>query len=151
MLDAFLRIKPSHMRKFKIWGSIVVILALAAFVYFKFFFVFAEGVKAGGRNQFALKGYVFKTYEGKLIQTGLRGGNRSGSGALLESYNLEFSVKDPEIAAQLMNLSGEIVNLHYKEYRGALPWRGYTRYIVDEIVSVDKDATIQDGFEGTGI
>ena len=50
-----------------------------------------------------------------------------------------------------MNLSGEIVNLHYKEYRGALPWRGYTRYIVDEIVSVDKDATIQDGFEGTGI
>ena len=103
------------MRKFKIWGSIVVILALAAFVYFKFFFVFAEGVKAGELNQFALKGYVFKTYEGKLIQTGLRGGNRSGSGALLESYNLEFSVKEPEIAAQLMNLSGEIVNLHYKE------------------------------------
>lgn len=126
------------MRRFKIWSSIIVTLALAAFIYFKFFFVFAEGVKAGELNQFALKGYVFKTYEGKLIQAGIRGGNRSGSGALVESYNLEFSVADPEIARELMMLSGQVVNLHYKEYRGALPWRGYTRYIVDEIVSVES-------------
>lgn len=126
------------MRRFKIWSSIIVALALAAFIYFKFFFVFAEGVKAGELNQFALKGYVFKTYEGKLIQAGIRGGNRSGSGALVESYNLEFSVADPEIARELMMLSGQVVNLHYKEYRGALPWRGYTRYIVDEIVSVES-------------
>lgn len=126
------------MSKFKLWGGLIITLALAAFIYFKFFFVFGEGVKAGELNQFVLKGYIFKTYEGKLIQAGIRGGNRSSNGALIESYNLEFSVADPEVAEQLMDLSGEIVKVHYKEYRGALPWRGYTRYIVDEIVSVEE-------------
>lgn len=130
------------MSKFKLWGGLIITLTLAAFIYFKFFFVFGEGVKAGELNQFVLKGYIFKTYEGKLIQTGIRGGNRSSNGALIESYNLEFSVADPKVAEQLMDLSGEIVKIHYKEYRGALPWRGYTRYIVDEIVSVEDGESL---------
>ena len=29
-----------------------------------------------------------------------------------------------------------MVELHYKEYNGWLPWRGMQRYIVDDIVSV---------------
>lgn len=124
--------------KINLWGGLLLVIVLTALVYFRFFFVFGEGVKAGELNQFALKGYIFKTYEGKLIQTGIRGGNRSNSGAIIESYNLEFSVDDPEVAKQLMDLSGEVVKVHYKEYRGALPWRGYTKYIVDEVVAVEE-------------
>lgn len=114
------------------FSSLLLILILSGLVYFKFFFVFAEGVKAGELNQFALKGYVFKTYEGKIIQAGLRGGKNSG--AVIESYNLEFSVKDPELAEEMMRLSGKNIQVHYKQYKGVLPWRGNTRYIVDKIL-----------------
>ena len=128
-------------------GSVLILLIVTGLVYFKFFFVFAEGVKAGELNQFALKGYVFKTYEGKIIQAGIRGGKSTGAnaGALIESYNLEFSVEDPEIAEQLMTLGGQVVQVHYKQYKGVLPWRGNTRYIVDRIMSVaehDESRTI---------
>lgn len=118
-------------------GSVLILLIVTGLVYFKFFFVFAEGVKAGELNQFALKGYVFKTYEGKIIQAGIKGGQASGAnaGALIESYNLEFSVQDPELAQQLMNLGGQLIQVHYKQYKGVLPWRGNTRYIVDQLMS----------------
>ena len=58
----------------KYWGIITVLLAvgLAVFFYFRFYFVFGEGVKSGELNYVVYKGLVFKTYEGKLIQTGIR-------------------------------------------------------------------------------
>ena len=46
--------------------TIIVVLAAASFVFFKFYFVFGSGVKAGELNLFVYKGYVFKTYEGRL-------------------------------------------------------------------------------------
>ena len=49
------------------WVTLVILLALGIFTYFRFFYVFADGVKAGELNQFAYKGYVWKTYEGRLI------------------------------------------------------------------------------------
>ncbi len=113
-------------------STFVVILALAGFVFFKFYFVFGEGVKAGDLNQVMYKGYVFKTYEGRLIQAGLRGKGTNG----MESYVFEFSVDDAAVADSLMRCSGRTVELHYKEYLGALPWRGQQKYIVDQIISV---------------
>ncbi len=58
------------MMKKKIIGIItaVLVIALAATVYFKFYFVFGEGVKAGELNFVVYKGYLFKTYEGRAIQ-----------------------------------------------------------------------------------
>ena len=55
------------------WVTLVILLALGIFTYFRFFYVFADGVKAGELNQFAYKGYVWKTYEGRLIQAGFKG------------------------------------------------------------------------------
>lgn len=112
--------------------TLVVILALAGFIFFRFYFVFGEGVKAGDLNQVMYKGYVFKTYEGRLIQAGLKGKGDSG----MESYVFEFSVADATVADSLMRCSGRNVELHYKEYLGALPWRGQQKYIVDQIMSV---------------
>lgn len=54
-------------------ASLVVVIALVAFIYFRFYFVFGEGVKAGELNFVVYKGYVFKTYEGRLIQAGFKG------------------------------------------------------------------------------
>ena len=55
---------------------------------------------------------------------------------VLGSYVFEFSVTKQAVADSLMRCSGKNVELHYKEYRGALPWRGMEKYVVDKIVSV---------------
>lgn len=56
----------------------------------------------------------------------------------LQSNQFDFSVEDEEIAKILMISSGKNVQLHYKEYFGAIPWRGYTKFIVDSIVAIDE-------------
>lgn len=113
--------------------SAVLVLALAAFIAIKFFFVFGEGVKAGQLNQVMYKGYVFKTYEGRLIQSGFKGAKGSSS---IQSNEFNFSIVDKAVADSLMRCGGKTVELHYKEYLGTLPWRGMQKFIVDEIVSV---------------
>lgn len=115
--------------------SVIAAVALAAFIYFKFYFVFGEGVKAGNLNFVVYKGYVFKTYEGKVIQAGFTGRNNTTS---IQSYEFEFSITDKAIADSLMRCGGREVELHYKEYLGALPWRGMQRYIVDDIIAVKE-------------
>jgi hypothetical protein len=101
-------------------------------IYWKFYFVFGEGAKSGELNYLVKKGYVFKTYEGKLIQAGLR----SKGPNTIQSFDFDFSVTDEAVAAKLLSSEGKIFNLHYKEYMGALPWRGYSKYVVDSIISI---------------
>ena len=119
----------------KIVSIIVALLLVAAavFGYFRFYFVFGSGVKAGQLNQIVYKGVVWKTYEGRLIQTGFRSNGRSTG---VQSNEFNFSVVKQEIADSLMRCSGKQVELQYKEYFGRLPWRGHTTYIVDSIISV---------------
>ena len=113
--------------------GIIAVVALAAFIFFKFFFVFGSGVKAGELNLFVYKGYVFKTYEGRLIQAGY---NSKNSNATIQSNEFNFSVKSESVAKQLERCTGKMVELHYKEYLGTLPWRGMTKYVVDSVYSV---------------
>ena len=112
--------------------SIVLILALSGYLYFQFYFVFGEGVKSGELNYLVKKGVVFKTYEGKLIQSGFK----AQTPGTIQSYEFKFSVEDPVIADSLMRCSGKNVELHYKEYFEPLPWRGVSEFVVDKILSV---------------
>ena len=118
----------------KHWVLILITIAvvLAAAFYFRFFFVFGEGVKSGELSYVVYKGVLFKTYEGKLIQTGIR----SKTAGSIQSYEFEFSVEDETLARDLMLQGGKTLELHYKEYFGALPWRGFTKFVVDSIVTV---------------
>lgn len=122
-------------RFFAIMGGILLVAA-AVFVFFKFYFVFGSGVKAGELNLFVYKGYVFKTYEGRLIQAGY---NSKNSNATIQSNEFNFSVKDEKVAKQLERSAGKFVELRYKEYLGALPWRGMTKYVVDSVLSVSTN------------
>jgi hypothetical protein len=112
---------------------VVIVLLLLAGLAIRYYWVFGEGAKAGQLNYVVRKGIVFKTYEGKLIQSGIR-----AQGASLNSYEFEFSVTDRRIAEELMAHSGDQFNLHYREYLGALPWRGHSVYVVDSIISSEK-------------
>ncbi len=124
--------KRTGCRIFAIIGAILLVAA-AVFVFFKFFYVFGSGVKAGELNLFVYKGYVFKTYEGRLIQAGY---NSKNTNSTIQSNEFNFSVTDEKVAKQLERCAGKFVELHYKEYLGKLPWRGMTKYVVDSVYSV---------------
>lgn len=110
----------------------IIIIMLSGFLYYRYYFVFGEGVKAGELNYVVKKGYLFKTYEGKLIQSGLR----SKQTGTVQSNEFEFSVTDRAIAEKMMLNSGKVFELHYKEYVSTLPWRGYSPFVVDRIISI---------------
>ncbi len=123
------------MKKAIVITTLSVLVLLAGFLFFRYYFVFGEGVKTGELNNFMYKGYVFKTYEGKIIQTGLKS-QTSGTG--IQSNEFIFSVEDAAVADSLMRCTGKIVELRYKEYFGALPWRGMQKQVVYQILSVKE-------------
>jgi hypothetical protein len=126
------------MRRFLTLIITGVVLVVVFVVLYKYYFVFGRGVKAGELNLFVQKGYVFKTYEGRLIMSGYR----SQQPGALQSNEFQFSVTSESVANQLMRCSGKFVELHYKEYLGTIPWRGYSNFIVDSVLSVSD---VKDG------
>lgn len=129
--------KKSGVKRFFLKFSFFIILLLGVYIWWQYFYVFGEGVKSGSLNYVVKKGNIFKTYEGKLIQDGLRS-KMPGS---IGSETFEFSIVSDSIANILMNNSGKSFDLHYKEYKSTLPWRGYTNYVVDKIISMKNTDT----------
>ena len=127
----------SGLRKFFRTFVILLVLVLAGYIYWKYYYPFtSDGVKSGYLNYAVRKGQVFKTYEGKLIQEGIR----SRTVGAIQSNEFEFSIKSKEVFEVLKLNSGKIFDLHYKEYNGVIPWRGNSRYIVDSIISMRDPA-----------
>ena len=122
------------MRKYILLVSVLVLLFLSLSIWWRYYFVFGEGVKAGDLNYFVNKGYVFKTYEGKLIQTGFK----SVVPGSVQSNEFEFSVVSKSVSSQLERCSGKTVELRYKEYLNPLPWRGMSTFVVIEVLKVDE-------------
>ena len=108
----------------------ILLVGIGIFCYVRFFWEFGHGTKAGVLNTFMKKGYMFKTYEGKIIQSGFK--------ANVQSNEFEFSVVDEDVAQILLANSGREVELRYREYFGALPWRGMQKYIVDSVYEIRK-------------
>jgi hypothetical protein len=107
---------------------IILILGFVIFFYSHFYWEFGSGTKAGTLNTFMRKGYIFKTYEGKIIQSGFK--------ANVQSNEFNFSVTKESVAQTLLNNAGREVEVHYVQYFGALPWRGMEKYIVDSVYQV---------------
>lgn len=118
------------MKKFLRIALLIFILFIALVFWWRYYFVFGEGVKAGNLNFFVKKGYVFKTYEGRLIQEGFK----SNTPGAVQSNEFEFSVTNDSIASILERNSGKVVELRYKEYLHTLPWRGMSTYVVIEVL-----------------
>lgn len=130
--------KTNSLKKIFVKIIIIVILVAIGGLAIYFYVPYADSsIKAGELNYVMHKGYIFKTYEGKLIQTGIKSDKTGG----VQSNEFQFSIDDKKLAEKLMNLAGQNVKLHYKEYYGALPWRGHTRFIVDSIVSIENPST----------
>lgn len=117
-------------------GSSLVVLGLGLFIFFKFFFVYSEGVNEGDINYFQKEGFIFKTYEGKMIQTGVK--SIKGTQGTIQSNEFKFSVEDERVANTLNEISNAGVKLHWKRYLGTLPWRGNSQFVVDSVYVAKK-------------
>ena len=114
---------------------ILIMLLVTAIAVFSFAYwgSFSEGTRSGMVVKISKKGYFFKTYEGQLnLQT--FGANKSPN---LVSESFEFSVEnDQEEVIKMLeeaSLTGERVSLRYVERLVRFPWRGDTKYFVEEV------------------
>lgn len=129
---SILKKRPSALRKYIRIFFLLLLVVLGVIIWWNYFYVFGEGVKSGELNFVVKKGNIFKTYEGKLIQSGIR----SKTAGSIQSYEFDFSIIDDSIANVMMLNSGKYFDLHYREYKNTIPWRGYSRYVVDKIVGM---------------
>lgn len=111
------------------WIMILVIVFLGTFVYWKYFYTYSEGYRAGLLQKFSNKGTLFKTYEGEMILSSVS----SSSNVALASEKFLFSVSRKDLTIQFDTLQGKNVIVHYIEKNGTLPWRGESVYLVDSI------------------
>lgn len=111
------------------WTAIILLLSLCVFFYFKYFYTYSEGYRAGLLQKFSNKGVFFKTYEGELILSSVA----STSNVAIASEKFLFSVLKRDVSLKYDTLQGRNVIVHYIEKKGAVPWRGDSRYLVDSI------------------
>jgi len=123
------------MKKYFRIGVLVLLIILAVVFWWHYYFVFGEGVKAGNLNFFVKKGYIFKTYEGRLIQSGFK----TAAPGALQSNEFQFSVTNDSIALILENCSGKNLELRYNEYLHPIAWRGMSTYVVFEIIKIEDE------------
>lgn len=123
------------MKKYIRIAILALVIILSGVFYWRYYFVFGEGIKAGNLNYFEKKGYVFKTWEGRIVQEGFQ----SPTAGALQSNEFRFSAKNDEVASKLERASGRFVELRYKEYLNAIPWRGASNFVVIEVVDVGEN------------
>ncbi len=129
------------MRKIFFFIIIAILLFISGYVYYSYYYIYDDGGRDGVLYSFSRKGSVFKTYEGIILQPGLRSARTGG----LSTNEFHFSVTDESVADSLKKCIGMQVLVHYNQYRKSLPWRGENnnkdnkdkgQYIVDKIQSV---------------
>lgn len=113
-----------------LWTILLLFLLIGGgYFYWKYFFTYSNGNRYGLLQKFSHKGNIFKTYEGEMILSSVRGTNN----VPLASEKFFFSVTSDKVANELMNLQGRFVTVHYREKNGILSWRGDSKYIVDSV------------------
>ena len=117
------------MKKIIYWFLFFLLLFASIFLYWKYFYTYSEGFRAGLLQKFSKKGTIFKTYEGELILSSVSG----RSDVVIASEKFFFSVTDKELANSLDTLQGRNVIVHYKQKNSPLIWRGDTPYYVDSV------------------
>lgn len=108
---------------------LVLFLGLFVFAWWRYYYTYSEGNRFGLLQKFSKRGSLFKTYEGELILSSVRG----NANVPIASEKFFFSVTDENVAQQLNNLQGRSITVHYKEKNSAVFWRGDSPYIVDSV------------------
>lgn len=111
------------------WIAFVIVLFTAIFTYWKFYYTYSEGYRAGLLQKFSSKGTIFKTYEGEMILSSIS----SNNDVALASEKFFFTVTNKSIVPVFDTLQGEMVIVHYRQKNGTVFWRGDSPYLVDSV------------------
>ena len=131
-----IRQKGRRWRKIRNITFLVLFSGLIIAGAIRFYCPYKEGIVSGKLRKVVYRGFVFKTYEGELVHSGLK--SYDGRDSVFV-----FSVAKKNVAESLMRTGGKPVELHYKEYFGSIPWRGSSHNIVDEIVGITEETVIE--------
>ena len=121
----------SGLRKIITIVALLLTLIVAVVVYWNYFYTYSSGNRYGLLQKFSHKGNLFKTYEGEMVLSSVRGNNNMP----VASEKFFFSVTDKRVAEKLMSLQGRYMTVQYKEKKGTLSWRGDSKYIVDSVTA----------------
>jgi len=108
--------------------AVVLALLFAAYVAIALNWSYSTGERAGYLQKLSFKGWVCKTWEGEQSMVPL-------PGATPEKFL--FTVRNPEVVAQLNAVMGKRVTLNYEQHKG-LPGScfGETEYFVTGVKEV---------------
>jgi hypothetical protein len=111
------------------WILYLTIFIVCIFIYWKYFYTYSEGYRAGLLQKFSHKGMLFKTYEGEMILSSVS----SSKDVTLASEKFYFTLTNKSLIRQLDTLQGDMVIVHYKQKNGTIFWRGDSEYLVDSV------------------
>jgi hypothetical protein len=108
---------------------LVLFFGLFLFVWWRYYYTYSDGNRFGLLQKFSRRGAMFKTYEGEMILSSVKG----NANVAIASEKFFFSVTDDGVAQQLNNLQGHNITVHYKEKNSPAFWRGDSPYVVDSV------------------
>lgn len=108
---------------------LVLLAAGAFFVWWRYYFTYSSGYRYGLLQKFSKRGNLFKTYEGEMILSSVKGNNN----VPLASEKFYFTVTDEGVAQQLDQLQGRGITVHYAQKNSPAFWRGDSEYLVDSV------------------
>jgi hypothetical protein len=106
--------------------SIILLLVLSGFLYWKYFATFSDGLQGGKMQKISRKGNIFKTWEGYILINPSTDINSSA----ITSREWPFTVTSDSLAHVLESFAEKSVILRYHQKNGTLPWQGDTEYII---------------------
>lgn len=115
------------MKKLKWFAILLIILGI---MIAPFYLSKSEGERAGVITKLSHKGYVFKTWEGEMVQ---------GSFQVMTSTVWTFSVADDKAVEKVRKAmeSGKRVNASYKQVMLRNPLRGETDYFITDVKIIE--------------
>src|SRR5258706_4218184 len=119
----------------KIVKRIIILVFVVGTIVLSFLYwgVYERGIMAVKVLRVTQKGMLFKTYEGKLnLETF---GALKGASPIAESFDFSVESNQQEVIKELeqVALSGERVNLHFIKRYTTFPWRGDTKYFIEQV------------------
>jgi len=104
---------------------VAIVLGFVAFTWLTLHWSYSDGQRAGLLQKFSRRGWICKTYEGEMVLATV---------ATVNAEKFIFSVRDEEIAKQLIADIGQHVTVHYEQHKW-IPTScfGDTQYFVTSV------------------
>ena len=119
----------------KIFKRILIVTALILLAVYAFLYwgTYSEGTRSGVIMKVSKKGLVFKTIEGQLNIQGFGGVNSDNQFSEVWEFSIHNEGDGLVEKLEQASLSGRRVELRYIERYAVFPWRGDTKYFVQDL------------------